>query len=78
MGKYTKTSPLQIAILDQKFQLNLLMEEWDRVCEGLREDSNQLDVNGVWLEDLLNNMVKLRHQIITRQGIINALECQGD
>jgi hypothetical protein len=68
-----KRTRLEQAISNQQIQLHIEIAKYEEICSSIRNNPNQLNIQGFWLGDMLMGMETLRVIIATRRGIINDL-----
>ncbi len=54
----------------QAFRLKQATTEWEMMIDRIRDNPNQMNVNGLWQRDQLTNLATLRVIILERQRVI--------
>lgn len=51
---------------DQKYRLKQAEDTWDRCVARIRDNPNELNVRGIWVGELLDDMVALHQLVVER------------
>ncbi len=57
----------------QKYLLKRDIERWEDEVSKISSNPNQLNINGIWVHDYLNNLVLLHARIVMRTQILDEI-----
>lgn len=50
------------------------IENWEKIFKEIKDNPNQTNIRGIWIDDMLKNLSFLRTQVLMRDELIQEMK----